>query len=37
MEACPAFHCVRDDHDECWRDYDRQEDQDRYRPDEGGF
>lgn len=28
---CPARFCDRDDHAECWADYDRQEDADKYR------
>lgn len=34
---CPSPVCDRAAHDECWRDYNRQEDAEKYRPDEGGF
>jgi len=27
---CPAFMCKRTDHAECWREYDRQEDEAKY-------
>lgn len=28
--VCPAFACERASHDECWRDYSRQEDEAKY-------
>jgi hypothetical protein len=34
---CPSPVCDRDDHDTCWADFSRQEDAEKYRPDEGGF
>lgn len=34
MGDCPAFECDRKDHTECWRDYARQEDEQRYLEDD---
>lgn len=30
---CPAFRCPRAEHSECWRDYDRQEEEVKYGRD----
>lgn len=30
LPECPALMCERTDHDECWRDYARQEDEAKY-------
>lgn len=31
MSDCPARFCDREDHDECWSEYDRQENEYKYR------
>ena len=30
---CPAFMCPRTDHDECWREYERDEEEAKYGRD----
>lgn len=37
LPDCPAHACLRSDHTECWRDYNRQEDATNDRPIRGDF
>ena len=34
---CPARFCDREDHAECWREYEQQENEYKYRPVKGLF
>src|SRR5690625_577710 len=36
-EDCPAGHCDKPDHADCWREYDRIEREYKYRARQGGF
>lgn len=37
MTDCADPYCDKSDHDECWREYERQENEYKYRPVKGLF